>query len=83
MRQREKTAEGKMALLIISIPFMVLGFGIAVVPLIAAMRRPHELQDESDSRRSSRRGHVVDPYAHVASLNEYLVDHERELVDAA
>jgi hypothetical protein len=84
VRQEETTAEEEMTLLLISIPFMVLGFAIAIVPLLTTMRREHALEDEHLWRQEERQGHVTDPYARFASLDEYLVEEDdRELMNVA
>lgn len=73
----------EVTLLIISIPLMVLGFAIAIVPLVAVVRRQHRFEDEHIWGREARQGHVTDPHAHFASIGECLPDDEAEFVSAA
>ncbi|MGB9112537.1 MAG: hypothetical protein WCF24_07400 [Acidimicrobiales bacterium] len=73
-----------MALFIVSIPFMLLGLAIAIVPLVVTMRRQDTLEDGYVWSHENREGNVTDPYAHFASLDEYLEDDdERQLFKAA
>ncbi|MGA8296817.1 MAG: hypothetical protein WB770_07220 [Acidimicrobiales bacterium] len=67
--------------MIISIPFMVLGFAIAIVPLVTVMRRHHEIEREYFSTRSQLTRQVTPAYAHFTFVDEDLTRaDERELV---
>jgi hypothetical protein len=63
-----------MTLLIIAIPLMVVGFTIAIVPLVAVMRREHAMQDHRIWKREARHGQLPERWKHLANADGELFD---------
>jgi hypothetical protein len=86
---RERTRSGgrkrppkEMTLFIVSIPLMVLGFAMAIVPLVVTMRREQALEDANLFSREKRVGYVMDRQAHSLSFDGHAKD-RGDRVDAA